>query len=205
MISAMTTFVLNAQTNSNPINRFYVDFGGGGASKGGLFGTVGATAVINNKWTASISYYDVEMNPKNLPSDYEQGFTLVVIIPVPDAMPSVDLKMINFTAGRFFQLGRKTWITTEVGPSIVSGNTFHFTPQSVKVDGLHFSANYSDESKKQTTVGATLRSDFSWAFCPYVGLNLGAFANLNSIQSPVGAEIKLVAGWLNTKKKVAKG
>src|SRR6516162_3557477 len=110
MIAAMTTFFANAQnaqTSSSPINRFYVDFGGGAASKNGAFATLGATAVIKNKWTASMSYYSVDMNPKNLPSDYDRGYTIVFPFSIPDAMPSVNMKLINFTAGRFFQMGRK--------------------------------------------------------------------------------------------------
>ena len=200
MISAMTTFFANAQTSSSPINRFYVDFGGGAASKNGAFATLGATAVIKNKWTASISYYSVDMNPKNLPSDYDRGYTLILIFPVPDPMPSAALKMINFTGGRFFQIGRKTWFTTEAGLSVVSGKTFHFTPQKEEVSLDYISSNYSAESKSQTTIGGMVRANFNWAFCPYVGLNVGAFANMNSIQSPVGVEFKLVAGWLNTRK-----
>jgi len=66
------------------------------------------------------------------------------------------------------------------------------------------SSNYSTQKTSQTTVGGMLRTNFNWAFSPYVGLSVGGFANLNSIQSPVGVEFKLIAGWLNTKKKSAK-
>jgi len=200
LIPALATFTVTAQTKSPDVNRFYVDFGGGASTKNGIFAQLGATAVIKNKWTASISYYSVDMNPKNLPSDYEPGATIIVFFPVPDAMPSVDMTLVNFTAGRFFQIGRKTWFTTEAGLSIVSGKTFHFTAQPQVVDWDYMSSNYSAQTKTQTTIGAMLRADFTWAFCPNVGLNVGAFANMNSIQSPVGAEFKLVVGWLNTKK-----
>lgn len=34
-----------------------------------------------------------------------------------------------------------------------------------------------------------------------VGVGAGAFANFNSIQSPVGGYLKIMIGWMNTKKK----
>ncbi len=200
LFSSLATCTLFAQTNSSPFKKFYVDFGGGAANHKGAFAELGATAVLKSNWMASVSYYSVDINPKNLPSNYEPGYTIIIIIPVPDAMPSVDMKMINFTGGRFFQLGRKTWITTEAGISIVSGKTYHFTPQPVESDWFYWSSNYSSTTKSQTTVGGMIRADITWAFTPFLGMSLGGFANANSIQSPVGAEIKLVAGWLNTKK-----
>jgi hypothetical protein len=76
-----------------------------------------------------------------------------------------------------------------------------FTSQPVKTDGLYTSSNYSVKSENKTGFGVMLKSDFNWAILPYVGLGAGVFANLNSIQSPVGFEIKILCGWLNTKRK----
>ena len=144
------------------------------------------------------------MNPKNLPSDYEPGYTLILFFPIPDAMPSVRMSALNFTGGKLFPLGRKTWFTAEAGLSIVSGETFQFTLQPTVGDWAYISSNYSAQKKPHTTVGGMIKTDFNWAFTPYVGLSIGGFANMNSIQSPVGVEFKLIAGWLNTKRKSAK-
>jgi hypothetical protein len=200
LISSLAAISLIAQDKPTGITKFYVDGGAGPASHSGGFVTLGGTAVLQHNWLVSISYYNVDMYPKNLPSNYEPGYVLFF----EDAMPSVKMTVVNFTGGRLFPLGRKTWITAEAGLSVVSGETLQFASQTVVGGWFDNSSNYSTQPTKQTTVGGMLRTDFNWAFTPYVGLSVGGFANLNSIQSPVGAEIKLIAGWLNTKKKSAK-
>jgi hypothetical protein len=205
LISSLATISLTAQNKSTGIPKFYIDGGVGMASHNGVFTALGGTAVLKNNWLASISYYNLDMNPKNLPSNYEPGFTMVILFPFPDEMPSVKMSVVNFIGGKLFPLGRKTWITAEAGLSVVAGEKFQFTPQPVVEDeDWHMSSNYSTQKTSQTTVGGMLRTNFNWAFSPYVGLSVGGFANLNSIQSPVGVEFKLIAGWLNTKKKSAK-
>ena len=189
---------LFAQVQETSIKKFYMDLGTGPVSRNGLLGEIGATAVLNNNWMFSISYSYLDVNPKNLPSDYEQGFN--ILPPIKDPMPSANLKMFNFIGGKFFPLGRKTWVTTLAGLSVGSGDKVSFTPQRAEMDGLYFTSNYSVQNKSQMAIGGTLKSDFNWAFTPYVGLGVGAFAHVNSIQSAVGAEIKLIFGWLNTKK-----
>ena len=67
MIMATATLFANAQNSSTAVNRFYLDFGGGAAVNNGAFGQLGATTVIRKKWTESLSYYNVDMRPKNLP------------------------------------------------------------------------------------------------------------------------------------------
>jgi hypothetical protein len=201
LISSLATITLTAQNKPSSLTKFYIDGGGGVASHNGVFAELGATAILKKNWLASVSYYYLDMNPKNLPSNYEQGYTIIVLFPIPDAMPSVAMRVFNFTGGKIFPLGRKTWFTAEAGVSIVSGETFQFTPQPIEEDFSYVSSNYSTQKKSQTTVGGVLRTDFNWAFTPYVGLSIGGFANMNSIQSPVGLEVKLIAGWLNTKKK----
>jgi hypothetical protein len=46
-----------------------------------------------------------------------------------------------------------------------------------------------------------LQSDINWAFSSFMGLAAGVYANLNSIQCPVGFNVKLTVGWMNRKKK----
>jgi hypothetical protein len=200
MISSLATFTLCAQTTSSTFKKFFVEGGGGVANHNGIYAQLGIKGVLKNNWTASISYYSVDADPKNLPSDYEPGATIILFFPIPDPMPSVNLKMVNFTAGKLFQTGRKTWFTAEAGLSIVSGKTFDFAPQPVEMDWDYITSNYSSQEKKKTTVGAMFRADFTWAITRHFGLGAGAFANANSIQSPVGFEIKLLVGSLNGKK-----
>src|SRR5580765_4346659 len=132
LIASVTTLFLSAQTKPTNIKKFYVEGGIGATNHNGVFANLGATAVLQNNWMASISYYHLDMNPQNLPSNYERGYTLILIFPIPDAMPSVKMSQVNFTAGRFFPLGRKTWFTTEAGLSVVTGEKMSFTSQPVE-------------------------------------------------------------------------
>ena len=200
LLSFLATCSLNAQDKPTGITKFYVDAGAGLASHNGGFVTLGGTAVLQHNWLASLSYYNVDMNPKNLPSDYQPDITFYLF---SDGIPSVKMTMVNFTGGKLFHLGRKTWITAEAGLSFVSGEELQFTSRPA-VGWIDLGANYSTQPTRQNTVGGMLRTDFNWAFTPYLGLSVGGFVNMNSIQSPVGVEVKLIAGWLNTKKKSAK-
>jgi len=174
--------------------------GGGPASQDGTVSDFGIQAVLKNNWTATVSYQSIEMNPKGLPADYKQGYTFLLFT-FYDEFPTNNMNLFSFTAGKFFETGRKTWFTTEAGFSIVNGEKMNFTPQPIVQDFLYSSSNYSVRKEDKTTIGAMLKADFNWAFLPFLGLGAGAFANLNSIQSPVGFQLKLICGWMNRKSK----
>ena len=70
------------------------------------------------------------MEPKNLPGDYDPGYIVILFIPVPNKTPSTDLKVLSFTAGKYYKTGRKTWVTTEAGLSLVSGKQMKFSKSS---------------------------------------------------------------------------
>lgn len=138
------------------------------------------------------------MSAKNLPADYDPEFDVFILYPVP----TNDMKVFNFTMGKYFGTGRKTWFTTEAGFAVVSGQELKFTSQPIEGLGfLHWSSNYAVQKENKTTIGGVLKADFNWAFLPFAGLGAGVFANFNSIQSPVGFEIKLLIGKMNTKRK----
>jgi len=196
----LASTVLLAQEKNSSIKKIYFEAGTGPSNHNGAMVQLGAKAVLKSNWTFGLSYYNFNIDPKNLPSDYEQGYTIAIFFPIPDEWPSITMNLVNFTGGKFFQLGRKTWIITEAGLSVASGDKMTFTSQQIINDFLHYSSNYSTQRESQTTVGGLLKADFNWAFTPYVGLGVGAFAAVNSIQSPIGAEIKLIVGWLNTKR-----
>ena len=109
--------------------------------------------------------------------------------------------------GKYFKGGRNTWFTTEAGLSAVNAKTIKFSSEEGSSIGIFpilggRSSNYSftDDGKK-TTMGAMLKADFNWAFASFAGLGGGVFANINSIQSPVGFHIKLIVGKMNRDKK----
>jgi hypothetical protein len=202
-------FTLNAQKNESPIKKIYLQGGGGWNTIDGGNGEIGLQAIFNNKWSATISYHSLSMEPKNLPSDYKAGTgTILFLIPYSDEV-TVDMELFSFTAGKYFKTGKKSWITTEAGLSIVKGQTASFQPSaSTTVDpfGILFgvtgtTSNYNSTLENKSGIGAMLRADYNWAFSRFFGLGAGAFANFNSIQSPVGFNLRLTMGMMGRKAK----
>ena len=198
-------FVCNLESKSQvtekPLTKLYLELATGPTTNNGTYGALGLQGILKNNWVATVSYQHLDINPKNLPSDYEQGYTLILIFPLPDEMPTANMNMISFTGGKRFGSGRKVWFTTEAGLSVISGDEFSFTKQTVENHDFYTTSNYQVKKEAKTTIGAMLKADFNWAFTPYVGLGAGAFVNFSSMQTPVGGQIKLIVGWLNTKKK----
>jgi hypothetical protein len=201
LLSCFLNLATSAQTKETAVKKVYGQIGVGAAGKNGVVADLGIQAILKKNWTATVSYQSIEMDPKNLPADYEQGYTIIFILPLYDEFPAVKMNLISFTAGKYFETGRKTWFTTEAGISIVTGDKLTFTPQPAIHDIWYATSNYSVTKETTTTVGAMLKADFNWAFSPYVGLGAGVFANFNSIQAPVGFQVKLLFGWMNTKRK----
>ncbi len=189
----------SCQTSKSSVTKLYGQLASGGSNHNGIMGELGLQAVIKDRWVTTLSYQDLEAEPKNIPSNYKRGYTLIFLY---DEYPAVDMKVVNATAGRFFKMGRKTWTTVEGGISIVHGERASFKSQPVITDGFFYtSSNYDVTMAKETAVGAALRANINWAFLPYMGLGAGLFANFSSIQSPIGGQIKLMVGHMNIKRK----
>ena len=184
-------------TEQPGLRKIYFQAGTGFSSSYGVSLNLGVQAVLKNNWVATISYQPIEMDAKNTPADYEPALDFLFT----DPMPTNDMKVFNFTMGKYLATGRKTWFTTEAGLSIVSGQELKFTSKPIETGFLYWSSNYAVQKENKTTIGGVLKADFNWAFLPFAGLGAGVYANVNSIQSPVGFEIKLLIGKMNTKRK----
>jgi hypothetical protein len=202
-------FLLSAtfgQAKETPFTKIYFEAGIGAAGKKGFVSNLGVQAVIKNSWTASVSYSSLDMEPNNTPSDYHPGYLIVLFFPIKEEKPSVDMKLLSFNIGKFYKAGRRPWFTTEAGLSFVSGKKMEFSKNPDNqatwlIIAGEQPSNYTYTEEKNTTMGAMLKADFNWAFSSFAGLGAGAFANLNSIQSPVGFQIKLILGKMNREKK----
>ena len=205
-LSCLLCTVTHGQSNDTAVKKeialkkMYVQAATGPSTQNGAVYEFGLQAVLKHNWVATFSYQNIEMDPKGLPSDYEQGYTYILVLPFPDVYPVTKMNLFSFTGGKCFEMGRKIWFTTEAGFSIVNGDNMTFTPQDVTDDGMYISSNYAVKKENKTTIGAMLKADFNWAFSSYVGLGVGAFANFSSIQSPVGIQVKLISGWLRKKR-----
>jgi len=194
--------VSNAQTKA--INKFYLQGGLGVATHSGDYAEIGLQSIFKNKWSATLSYQSVNMRPGNTPSDYQPETGYVLFIPYTYEVEN-EMTIVSLTAGRYFKLGRNIWATTEGGLSYVSGDKVNFQ-KTEAVSSFAFivastSSNYNTYKENKSSVGAALRADLNWGFASFMGLGIGAFANINSVQSPVGAQIKLMVGYMGREKK----
>lgn len=191
--------------NQKTISKFYLQTATGAGTYNSYHYDVGLQAIIKNKWSATLSYQEAEMTPKNQPADYQPETGYVLFIPYTYEVDAT-LKSVSLTAGRYFRLGRNTWATTEGGLSYVSGEKVNFQHTSPISSNLIIAAsttsNYNTTKEKKSTVGAMLRADINWAFASFMGIGAGLYANLNSIQSPVGFNIKLIVGKMGRERKL---
>ena len=194
-----------SQQKETTVKKVYIHGGVGASTYNGFVGEFGAQAIFKHNWVATISYQTIEMDAKNLPSNYTPEVSLIgALLPFVSTIPVSTLSVINFTGGKCFEASRRIWFTTEAGLSVVSGEKLSFAPQTVVNDVFFKSSNYSVKKEDVSTVGVVLKADFNWAFCPFLGLGAGVFANFNSIQSPIGYQVKLIGGWMHLKPKVKK-
>lgn len=191
----------NNEAKKSSIKKFYLQTGAGITTGDGTAVDFGMQAVLKNEWTIGISYKSIEMKPKNLPGNYERGVVIALFFPFYDEWPYNEMDIISVTLGKYFETGRKTWFTAEGGLSFVNGQKIEFTSQPVVTELFYISSNYSYKKEDKTGVGAMLKADFNWAVLPFAGVGAGFFANINSVQSALGFEVKFICGWLNTKRK----
>jgi len=200
-----------SQTDKTTFQKWYLDFGGGTASRAGTLTAVGLRTVLSNNWTFGLAYDNISMDPKNLPAGYHPGVIVIIIIPISEGNPSVDMNAFSFTAGKFFPLGRRFWCTTDAGLSVVNGKVFQFQPNKDRGGYPAYPSNYTYTEERKTTIGGLLKAEVAWAFSGIVGMSAGAFAHLNGVQSPVGFSMKLLLGslrkdavWESKKARPAK-
>ncbi len=194
---------LVAQT-PRPLSKIYLQAGAGGGTYNSSDFDLGLKAVLKNKWSMTLSYKGLEMRPKNLPSDYQPETGYVFFIPYTYEA-TTDMSLVSLTAGKYFSLGKHFWATTEGGLSYVKGEKVNFErTQSINSNILiaaSTSSNYNSFKESKSTIGAMFQADVSWAFTSFMGIGAGVYANVNSIQSPVGFNIKLLVGKMGREKK----
>jgi hypothetical protein len=194
-----------AQTSKTRFTKFYLQGTAGFCSRSGGNTELSLQGVVKNEWSFTLSYHDLTMQPKNLPSDYQPETGVVLFIPYSEKV-KVNMKLFSVTAGKYFKLGRNTWLSAEAGISVVNGEKASFQKtESQNIDLGFFwgtTSNYNSRIEEKTVFGGMLRTDFTWAFCPFMGLGAGVFANFNPIQSPLGFNLKLTLGAMGRQKKV---
>jgi|SRR5687767_4438407 len=190
--------------HEKPVSRIYLEAGAGGGTFNSASADLGLKMIFKNKWSMNFSYKTMEMDPKNLPSDYQPETGYILLIPYTYTIQS-KMDIISLTAGKHFVLGRNTWSTLEGGLSYVKGEKVNFQHAAQTSTSFIFiestSSNYSTTKENKSTAGVMLQADINWAFASFMGLGAGVYANFNSVQSPIGFNIKLLVGKMGRVKK----
>ena len=198
------TFMITASGQTKTMNKLYLQAGAGGGTHEAASYDLGMQTIFKNKWSATLSYHEFDMDPKNLPSDYEPETGYIFFIPYTYTVQA-NMKIVSLTAGRYFKMGRNTWATTEAGLSYVSGEKVSFQHSEVTSSFAFIAAsnssNYTSTKEKKSAVGFMMQTDVNWAFSSFMGFGAGVFANINSIQSPIGFHVKLLVGNMGREKK----
>ena len=190
--------------NTRPLSKMYFQAGaGGGTNKSNDF-DLGLKTILNNKWSMALSYKNIEMRPKNLPSDYQPETGYIFFIPYTNEV-TTDMSLVSLTAGKHFKLGRNFWATTEAGLSYVKGEKVNFDRTQSMSSSIIIvtttTSNYTMTKENKSSLGAMFQADVNWAFASFMGLGAGVYANINSIQSPVGFNVRLLIGKMGREKK----
>ncbi|MFC0774037.1 hypothetical protein [Terrimonas alba] len=198
------SFLTGTAQTAKPISKIYLQADAGGGTYKSTDAGFGLKTIIHSKWSMTLSYKAVEMKPKNLPSDYQPETGYVFFIPYTYEV-TIDMKMINLSAGKYFNLGKNFWATTEGGLSYVKGEKVNFEriePVSGNIIIVSTTtSNYNSTKENKSTIGAILQADINWGFASFMGLGAGVYANINSVQSPVGIHLKLLIGKTGRVKK----
>ncbi|HJS55155.1 MAG TPA: hypothetical protein VJ765_11450 [Chitinophagaceae bacterium] len=190
-LSCLLSSVTYGQTGETFVKKIYMQGGAGWASHNGAAGEISIQSVLKHNWVATFSYHHVEAEPKNLPNDYQPD--VFILIPI-NQTPAVKMELFSFTGGKYFATGRNTWMTTEAGITFGSSEKMTFTPTDPQFFIIGATSNYDDKTEKKSLTGLMLKADYNWAFASFMGLGAEIFANINSVQSPVGVNIKLFVG-----------
>src|SRR5215204_4877407 len=116
LFSILLCSVGYSQATAKALTKIYLQGAVGGASHSGFVSELSVQGVIKNNWVATLSYHKIEMEPKNLPKDFDPG-VIIFLIPIPGETPSVDMSLISLTMGKYFKSGKNTWFTAEGGLS----------------------------------------------------------------------------------------
>jgi hypothetical protein len=200
---------LIAQENKSFFTKSYLQLMAGKTGPAGSASSIGFQAVTKNNWIFSIEKQNLKYTSANLPSNYQPSEGVVLfVVPTGDQTPKDKFSAINITGGKLFNTGKKTWITTEAGVSFYKADVLKFTPAAqTSSDGILLfmgiyeqSSNYNTIPETKKGVGGLLKCDFNWAFSSITGLGLSTFANINSVKSKLGVELKFTVGWMNRAK-----
>lgn len=99
------------------------------------------------------------------------------------------MNLVSLTAGKYFNLGKHCWVTTEGRLSYVKGEKVNFE-QTESISGsiiiaASTTSNYNTTKENKSTIGTMFQADINWVLTSFMGAGAGVYANINSVQAPL--------------------
>ena len=211
----LISFMSATAQQQKTITKLYLQGAIGGGTFGHFYSDLSLRTILNKKWSLSLSHQTMEeMKPNNIPNNYipakGKGEFLSIPYSYTRSVDNVNMNLVSLTGGRYFKLARNIWATTEAGLSYVKGQKMKFnsipvtsgTTYNILGWENYTTSNYETTIENKNTIGGTLKADINWAFASFMGIGGGVYANVNSIQSPVGFHIKLMVGFMGREKRI---
>lgn len=209
-------FLISYSQPKSPVSKLYANLSGIMKPQKVQMGSgteAGISLVVRNKLSISFSRHAMNINPSNLPGDFEPGHKdgVAFFFPYsgPDLDPSVNCEIYSLTIGRHFPLGKKSWFQLEGGPSFITGDKASFRKQSVTSGYTNYflgydnytTSNYTMTTERKQGLGLLMRADIQHAISRHIAIGFTIAAETSSVQSPVFMEIRMLGGHLGLPKK----
>ncbi len=198
----------NAQTlNGKPwhVEKVYM------SANAGTGTALGLTMHFNNKWAGMITKESREMEAKNVPKDFDPGYTTVFYIPIENAPPNDRYETYSLSMGRVLsKKSEKAWVMATAGISLCNYTSNEFTRKNTVENYndlllifLGFGgtgSNYSSKEVKKTGFGASLGLQANVNLFRFMGLGGGANLQVNTAAVIPSAWLGLNVGLMRSAK-----
>jgi hypothetical protein len=173
--------VVGQQINPWSVRRAYMNFNA--PINGG--GTFQFNMHFNNKWVGFMGYEIGSPTSKNMPSDYQHGYSMLLGVEFKDSNPDDSYSLVTLGMGKVLtKSSDKAWVIATAGISFGSYQEQHFTPTPsesfnwILIGGRN--ANYQTKAESKTMVGITPGIEGHVNLFRFMALSSGAKAMISN-------------------------
>lgn len=201
LVICSDAFAQSETTTTKPDRVFYIGIGGGPASgkQSSVFSFLGNAVLTRNGYglTISLTRYFNE-KAKFLPSDYRPDDMLFGVDIPNDRADIYSLRLFQEFRFRRRNGTRAGW---EIGPSWVVYKEAQFTKRDIIFYLGPAVSNYKVSYIESQGIGLSMRGKIAFTSPTALGVEIGAFTNINRYQSIVGADLHFLFGYFGRYKK----
>lgn len=181
------------------------------SANGGSGTALGFTMHFNNRWAGMITKETGDFEAKNLPNDYDAGYTSFLFFSFENSKPRESYETYSVSMGRVLtKHSDKAWVMATGGLSVCNYTANEFTRKKIVVDyydpllmlfGLGGTeSNYSTKQVKKTGFGASLGLQANVNLFRFMGIGGGANLQVNTAAVIPSAWLGLNVGLMRPAK-----